>query len=100
MELVHLGLHAKPLQPLLPARPRVADRRFLRRFTTGAFFASELALLALLAAASPVRRGRPAHQRWPAAGPTLTRRTAAEHLASRCGTVPHFSCLARAAAAV
>ena len=85
VELEHLGLHAKPLQPLLPARARVADRRFLRRYTTAAFFASELALLALLAAASPVRRAAGPLISG-AAGPTLTRRSAAEHLASRCST--------------
>ena len=65
VELVYVALHAKPLAPLLPGRGRGrADRCFLETYTTAAFFASELALLALLGLASPARwAGRPRHSR-------------------------------------
>ena len=56
VEVVYVGVHAKPLAPLLPGRGRGrADRGFLETYTTAAFFASELALFALLGLASPAR---------------------------------------------
>lgn len=54
-----MGVHAKPLAPLLPGRGRGrADRDFLQTYTTMAFFASELALFALLGLVSPARWAR------------------------------------------
>ncbi|KAK9833307.1 hypothetical protein WJX81_005178 [Elliptochloris bilobata] len=59
-ELVYVGLHAKPLAPLLPGRGAGrADRAFLRTYTTAAYFSSELALLALVASVSPARAALP-----------------------------------------
>ncbi|KAK9819152.1 hypothetical protein WJX81_003630, partial [Elliptochloris bilobata] len=59
-ELVYVGLHAKPLAPLLPGRGAGrADRAFLHTYTTAAYFSSELALLALLASVSPARAALP-----------------------------------------
>ena len=56
VEVVYVGVHAKPLAPLLPGRGRGrADRGFLETYTTAAFFGSELALFALLGLASPAR---------------------------------------------
>ena len=55
VELVYVGLHFKPLEPLLPGSAGVADRGFLRAYTSAAFFASELALLLLLGTAQPFR---------------------------------------------
>ena len=47
VELVYVGLHFKPLEPLLPGSSGVADRGFLHAYTSAAFFSSELALLLL-----------------------------------------------------
>lgn len=55
VELVYVGLHFKPLEPLLPGSSGVADRGFLHAYTSAAFFSSELALLLLLGTAQPFR---------------------------------------------
>lgn len=53
-QALYVFLHLKPLTPLL-LRKSGADELFLRHFTTGAYFASELFLFWLLAFASPMR---------------------------------------------
>lgn len=53
-EALYVCLHLKPLEPLL-LRGTGVDEPFLRDFTTGAYFASELALFCLLAFVSPIR---------------------------------------------
>ena len=53
-QLLYVGLHLKPLAPLT-SRSSPVDEIFLRQFTTGRYFASELFLLWLLAFASPIR---------------------------------------------
>ena len=55
VELVYVGLHFKPLEPLLPGSSGVADRGFLHAYTSAAFFSSELALLLLLGTVQPFR---------------------------------------------
>lgn len=54
-EAVYIWLHVKPLTPLLGAAPAQPDISFLRSYTTGVYFASELALFWMLAFASPIR---------------------------------------------
>ena len=56
-ECLYTWLHLRPLKPLILAE-NAADEAFLRDFTTGAYFASELFLFCLLAFASPVRCSR------------------------------------------
>ena len=53
-EGIYICLHVKPLLPLAFA-PMQLDAGFLSRYTTAAYFGSELALFALLAYASPIR---------------------------------------------
>ena len=53
-EALYVCLHLKPFEPLL-LRGTGVDEPFLRDFTTGAYFASELALFCLLAFVSPIR---------------------------------------------
>ena len=53
-EIVYAWLHLRPLKPLILAE-NAADEAFLRDFTTGTYFASELFLFCLLAFASPIR---------------------------------------------
>ncbi|CAL5228681.1 g11856 [Coccomyxa viridis] len=53
-EFLYSWLHLRPLMPLILPE-NVADEAFLRDFTTGTYFASELFLFCLLAFASPIR---------------------------------------------
>lgn len=55
VEAVYIWLHIKPLVPILAAGPAQPDISFLRCYTTGAYFATELALFWLLGFASPIR---------------------------------------------
>ena len=53
-QFLYVGLHLKPLAPLI-SRSSPVDETFLRQLTTGQYFASELFLLWLLAFGSPIR---------------------------------------------
>jgi hypothetical protein len=53
-EALYIGLHVKPLLPLV-FRSLQPDIGFLTSYTTAAYFGSELALILLLALASPIR---------------------------------------------
>ena len=53
-QLLYVGLHLKPLAPLISDSSPV-NETFLRQLTIGQYFASELFLLWLLAFASPIR---------------------------------------------
>jgi hypothetical protein len=56
VEAAYIWFHVKPLVPLTRASSAPQpDMAFLRCFTTGTYFASELALLWLLALCSPIR---------------------------------------------
>ncbi|KAK9817602.1 hypothetical protein WJX74_010542 [Apatococcus lobatus] len=58
-ELLYAGLHVKPLSPLLNAQDTKPDTAFMRTFTNPAYFASETALLAIVALYSPIRQQVP-----------------------------------------
>ena len=53
-ECLYAWLHLRPLKPIVLEFDN-DDEAFLRHFTTGAYFASELFLFGLLALASPIR---------------------------------------------
>lgn len=70
-EVAYLGLHVRPLLPLLPTLwhergsdgshpPAAVDSRWMQCFTASHFFASECALLSLVALASPISGELPA----------------------------------------